>query len=199
MYEVHVLAEGYSKLREDGIMTANGSCSLVTGGKFKVVVDTMSPWDKEKIIEGLKQFNMSPEDITHLVCTHGHPDHVGNNNLFTAAVQHIVGFSVHKKDEYFIHPFECGEPLELDGEDLVVIPTPGHTNDSVSLKVLTKDGVVVIAGDLFEKQEDLTDDKIWKDAGSENEAAQKMNREKILSIADFIVPGHGPKFQVKKL
>ena len=27
------------------------------------------------------------------------------------------------------------------------------------------DGVVVIAGDLFEKQEDLTDDKIWKDAG----------------------------------
>ena len=28
-----------------------------------------------------------------------------------------------------------------------------------------KDGVVVIAGDLFEKQEDLTDDKIWKDAG----------------------------------
>ena len=36
MYEVHVLAEGYSKLREDGIMTANGSCSLVTGGKFKV-------------------------------------------------------------------------------------------------------------------------------------------------------------------
>lgn len=34
--------------------------------------------------------------------------------------------------------------------------------------------------------------------GSENEADQKMNREKILAIADFIVPGHGPKFQVKK-
>ena len=30
------------------------------------------------------------------VCTHGHPDHVGNNNLFTAAVQHIVGFSGRK-------------------------------------------------------------------------------------------------------
>jgi hypothetical protein len=25
----------------------------------------------------------------------------------------------------------------------------------------------VIAGDLFEKEEDLTDDRIWKDAGSE--------------------------------
>jgi hypothetical protein len=30
-----------------------------------------------------------------------------------------------------------------------------------------KDGVVVIAGDLFEKEEDLGDDKIWQDAGSE--------------------------------
>ena len=29
------------------------------------------------------------------------------------------------------------------------------------------DGVVVIAGDLFEKEEDLTDEKIWKEAGSE--------------------------------
>jgi hypothetical protein len=27
--------------------------------------------------------------------------------------------------------------------------------------------VVVIAGDLFEKEEDLADEKIWKDAGSE--------------------------------
>ena len=27
------------------------------------------------------------------------------------------------------------------------------------------DGIVVIAGDLFEKEEDLKDDKIWMDAG----------------------------------
>ena len=30
------------------------------------------------------------------------------------------------------------------------------------------DGVVVIAGDLFEKEEDLKDDKIWKDAGDDS-------------------------------
>ena len=27
------------------------------------------------------------------------------------------------------------------------------------------DGIVVITGDLFEKEEDLKDDKIWMDAG----------------------------------
>ena len=36
MYEVHILAEGYSRLREDGVMIANGSCTLVIGEKFKV-------------------------------------------------------------------------------------------------------------------------------------------------------------------
>jgi hypothetical protein len=39
----------------------------------------------------------------------------------------------------------------------------GRANSDSSVK----DGVVVIAGDLFEKEEDLGDDKIWQDAGSE--------------------------------
>ena len=28
------------------------------------------------------------------------------------------------------------------------------------------DGIVVIAGDLFEKEEDLQDDNVWKEAGN---------------------------------
>jgi glyoxylase-like metal-dependent hydrolase (beta-lactamase superfamily II) len=55
----------------------------------------------------------------------------------------IIFFShkVHRADEYYIHPFESGEPLQLDGESLEVIPTPGHTKDSVSLKVATPGAV----------------------------------------------------------
>ena len=44
---------------------------------------------------------------------------------------------MHRRDEYHIHPFECGEPLQLDGPRLEVMPTPGHTRDSVSLRVET--------------------------------------------------------------
>ncbi len=36
-----------------------------------------------------------------------------------------------------------------------------------NISFFSQDGVVVIAGDLFEKEEDLADEKIWKDAGSE--------------------------------
>ena len=53
-----------------------------------------------------------------------------------------------------------------------MIPTPGHTLDSVSLVVVTatnEQGTVVIAGDNFEKEEDLQDPDLWKSAGSEDE------------------------------
>ena len=53
-----------------------------------------------------------------------------------------------------------------------VIATPGHTLDSVSVVVVTgtkEQGTVVIAGDNFEKEEDLEDPELWKSAGSEDE------------------------------
>lgn len=51
-------------------------------------------------------------------------------------------------------------------------------------------------GDLFEKFEDIENSNIWLDAGSEDPNQQKKNRSKIANIADWIVPGHGPKFKV---
>ena len=67
-----------------------------------------------------------------------------------------------------------------------VFATPGHTLDSVSVKVVTKEGVCVVAGDTFEKEEDLEDESVWKEAGSESEELQKKSRENILSFADII-------------
>lgn len=37
---------------------------------------------------------------------------------------------------------------------------------------------------------------MWIDAGSENPYLQCKNRLKIAEIADWIIPGHGEKFQV---
>lgn len=53
-----------------------------------------------------------------------------------------------------------------------------------------------ILGDLFEKEEDLKDPTIWQEAGSQNPQEQEKNRQKILHMADFVIPGHGPKFKV---
>lgn len=49
---------------------------------------------------------------------------------------------------------------------------------------------------MFEKFEDIEHPNIWIDAGSENPDLQRKNRLKVAELADWIVPGHGKKFQV---
>ena len=87
---------------------------------------------------------------------------------------------------------------ELLDNSLQVIPTPGHTLDSVSLQVNTDDGIVIVAGDTFEKEEDLTDDSIWIEAGSQDQKKQVESRAKILSVAKYVIPGHGGMFKVNR-
>ena len=95
------------------------------------------------------------------------------------------------KTLYTLHPFtgDDAKPFVIDA-NVKVIATPGHTLDSVSVIVnnCTSSGfshllesmgpesglsvVAVIAGDLFEKEEDLQDENVWIEAGSEDQAKQ---------------------------
>lgn len=51
MREVIVLFDGYSRRLDDGTMDANCTCTLIKGSKL-IIVDTMTAWDRERIIEG---------------------------------------------------------------------------------------------------------------------------------------------------
>ena len=84
-----------------------------------------------------------------------------------------------------------------DIDKIEITPTPGHTMDSISVIAKIKDNTtVVIAGDLFEKEEDLKNPYVWLGAGSENKEKQEIHRLRILGIADYIVPGQGPMFKI---
>ena len=48
--EIRVLFDGYS-LMKDGEMFANCSCTLIKGEK-NIIVDTMTAWDKDRLIKG---------------------------------------------------------------------------------------------------------------------------------------------------
>ncbi|GFR67283.1 metallo-beta-lactamase domain-containing protein 1 [Elysia marginata] len=174
-------------------MRASGSITLLKGPQKNILVDAGSPWDKEEIIQGLKRQNLQPEDIHYMVCTHGHPDHVGNINLFTKAVL-IMGFNIQFEDLYYLHDFTQGIPYEID-EEIEVWPTPGHTSEDVSVVAKSTNlGTVVVAGDLFECEADLDCPSLWQEQ-SHNPHQQEQSRIEVLRVADFIVPGHGPMFQ----
>lgn len=55
---------------------------------------------------------------------------------------------------------------------------------------------MLFLGDLFERFEDVDNPSIWLEAGSEDPVQQMKNRFKVADIADWIVPGHGLRFQV---
>ncbi|XP_017783144.1 PREDICTED: metallo-beta-lactamase domain-containing protein 1 [Nicrophorus vespilloides] len=191
-YEIIVLFDGYSKNVEEG-MLANCTCTLIKGPK-NIIVDTMTAWDGDFLRDALHAQNLQCSDIDYVICSHGHSDHIGCNYLFQNAT-HIVGHSISHKVTYYDHDFSSTE-YQID-ENIKVIATPGHTLQDVSVIVQKGNAIYAITGDLFEKEEDLEDDTIWRMAGSDDEKLQEFNRKKILGIADYVIPGHGPMFKNK--
>lgn len=204
--EIIVLCEGYS--RDDGgeVMLANCTCTLIKGPDCNVIVDTMTPWDGDLLLRRLQEHQLHPDDIDYVVSTHGHSDHLGNNNLFLRAKRHIVGTNISLRNRYYVHDFEAG-PFRLT-DDIEIQATPGHTMSCVTVLVARSNLTVAgggggsdgrptaIVGDLFERRQDVEDERLWLEAGSEDPGAQRHHRARIAALADWIIPGHGGPFRV---
>lgn len=189
MAEVKVLITGYAIWLDDKRQKACGTVTLIKG-KHNFIVDTGNVVDEDKIKKLLAKEGLIPKDINFVINTHGDIDHVGCNMLFKQAV-FISGQDVYHGDVY--SPLTDNYELE---PDVFVISTPGHSIEDISVKVKTPKGLVVVAGDLFENEGDAEDES-WK-VFSKYPKHQVQSRAKILKIADFIIPGHGKMFKVKK-
>ncbi|CAK8690542.1 unnamed protein product [Clavelina lepadiformis] len=196
--EVLVLQSGYCCEQEDGKhFTADCTVSLIIGDAGPVLVDTSGPWNGKKLVDELAKAGYKPDDIKIVVCTHGHSDHVGNLNLFSRA-KFIVGYDIFCGNVFEAFDFKETNAQYSISDSIYVIPTPGHTNADVSVVVEgTKLGTVVVAGDIFENEFDQTDPSIWQTL-SDNVSLQQQSRNRITAIADYIIPGHGNMFAVRK-
>lgn len=192
MTEVKVLIEGYAREIKDG-WTANSSVTLVKSNDKNIIVDP--GWNRSKLIDSLKIENLETKDIDYVFLTHNHPDHVLLAGIFENAK--VV-------DELYIY---FGDVITkhngmIPGTDLKIIRTLGHMEEHCSLVVPTLQGTCVVAGDVFwwldnEKQE-VNINKPDNDPEHMNLQKLIASRKKVLELADYVIPGHGKMFKVKK-
>lgn len=144
----------------------------------------------------LRLNGVDPDEITSLILSHLHMDHVGNFSLFKKA-RILLSENIEQRRLDF---FEFDNTVMLaDGDEIAlgvrVLDTPGHTDHHISVSVETGDYTVVLAGDAVVSKSYFDSGKVWRfnsDFHSERAAVGSMKM--IAGIADIIVPGHGPLF-----
>ena len=176
-----VLHEGY--VRDDGVAS---TVSLVLDGEAVIVVDPGMVANRDLILGPLRGAGVEPEQVTHVVLTHHHPDHAINVALFPNA--EVVDFwARYRGDQWLDHP---GEGYQVSRHARLIL-TPGHTNQDATLLVETDEGVIACTHAWWRADRTPESDPL-----AEDPAALEVSRQRILALADTVIPGHGAAFAV---
>jgi len=184
MTKVKVLIEGYVKADGAKVMPTT---TLIQDQNTNIIVDPGMGKNKKAVLrKALKKEGLNFESINIVFCTHYHLDHTQYAGLFPKA-----------KLVDYLYIYDGNDWLDHDGEGYKLSPnvsishTPGHSPEHASLKVETEKGIVVVTGDVWWL--DTMEPKI--DEMAQNQKQLEKSRQKILSIADWIIPGHGKRFK----
>ena len=180
---VDVLFTGYAGPGADGELRVGGTVTLVRDGDRVIVVDPGMVPSRSAILDPLKLLGLSPADVTDVVLSHHHPDHTVNIALFGEVPVHDVQ-AVYQRDSWTRRPAEG----VLLTPSVRLLATPGHTPQDVTTVVGTADGLVALSH-LWWTAEGPADDPYAPDRD-----LLRVQRERVLALADRVVPGHGPAF-----
>lgn len=107
------------------------------------------------LIDLLAERGVVPDDVTHVVNSHLHFDHCGNNGLFPAARVFVQASELdaarqprYTVREWFDYPGARLVPVHGDeaiATGIALISAPGHTPGHQSVAVQTGEGLVLIA------------------------------------------------------
>ena len=178
-----VLFHGYAGPGEDGALRVAGTVSLVRDGDRVIVVDPGMVPSRAALLDPLAALGVSPADVTDVVLSHHHPDHTVSIALFGEVPVHDVQ-AVYQRDTWIRRP---AEGVEL-APSVLLLATPGHTPQDVTTLVGTRDGLIALTH-LWWTGQGPADDPYAPDRD-----LLRAQRERVLAVADRIVPGHGAPF-----
>ncbi len=188
---------------------AHSNVYVVVNDKGLIVIDTGTPGNAEKIVEYIREIGHTPQEVTVIVLTHSHLDHIGSlkdlKDLTGAKVvaseedaDYISGKKPYQKPKnIFMRAAPLllkAEPVEVDlilrdGDklgNLVVVYTPGHTPGSIML--YDAERKALFSGDSLR----LEHGKVSGGKYSWDETKERVSIEKISGLDfDVLLPGHG--------
>jgi glyoxylase-like metal-dependent hydrolase (beta-lactamase superfamily II) len=195
MTTIKVLIEGYAKELENGWIASSTTCLITTEDK-KIITDPGC--NRQKLLEALREENLTTDDIDFVFLSHCHPDHVLLAGIFEKA-KYVTFDSNLIYDKDLLTVFD----KNVLGKDIEIIETPGHVLEHLSLLIDTPQGKVAVAGDVIwwvdgEAQVIDINKEDHSQAKGMNMSDLIESRKQLLKIADYIIPGHGKIFKVNK-
>ena len=174
---IDVLFAGYAGDR------VAGTVSLLRAGDRVIVVDPGMVPSRAAILDPLHALGLTPADVTDVVLSHHHPDHTVNIALFGEIPVHDFQ-ATYTRDKWADRPAD-GVYL---APSIRLLATPGHTDQDLTVLVGTADRVAALTH-LWWSAEGPLEDPYAPDAEQ-----LRVQRERVLALADWIVPGHGSPF-----
>ncbi|MDF3300692.1 MBL fold metallo-hydrolase [Streptomyces tropicalis] len=182
---VNVLAPNASAMTLDGTNTWIVS---EPGSDLAVVVDP-GPQDEGHLRAVVDTAERAGKRIALTLLTHGHPDHADGAARFSA----LTGAKVRSLDPALRLGDEglgAGDVVRVGGLEMVVVPTPGHTADSLSFH-LPADRAVLTGDTVLGRGTTV----VAHPDGRLGDYLDSLRRLRSLTVDDgvhTVLPGHGP-------
>ena len=189
----------------------NGNVYVVINGKELTLIDTGLPRNAKKILNYIQELGYQPSDISTIILTHFHLDHVGSALLLKNATKAKV--AVHKEEVDYVsgkkRPPKLGNlfyravssivkasPVQPDlilndGDKighLRIIHTPGHTPGSIS--ILDEERQVLFVGDSLRTKGNKVVGPSEEFSVDKTKAKESIGKIAALKF-DIMLPGHG--------
>ncbi|MER5201828.1 MBL fold metallo-hydrolase [Streptomyces sp. NPDC002825] len=182
---VNVLAPNPSAMTLDG---TNTWLLSEPGSGLAVVVDP-GPLDETHLRHVIDTAEKLGKRVALTLLTHGHPDHAEGAGRFAE----LTGTPVRALDPALRLGDEglgAGDVVTVGGLELRVVPTPGHTSDSLSFH-LPADGAVLTGDTILGRGTTM----VAHPDGRLGDYLDSLRRLRSLTVDDgvhTVLPGHGP-------
>jgi glyoxylase-like metal-dependent hydrolase (beta-lactamase superfamily II) len=159
------------------------TCTLVRDARRAIVFDPGMVERQDDLLRPLAALGLAPADVSDVVLSHHHPDHCLNAGLFPRAAVH---------DHWAVYRGAEWDSVDAEGRELTaavrLIRVPGHTPEDIALVAGTSAGTWVLTHLWW------TADGPAEDPYAPDREELRRSRQRVLAVADRVVPGHGPGF-----